>query len=424
MPARRDIPDDGPVRNLLVGEVDLRLACLLEPADAHVCDDAHDLAVVERDLEPPAERALSGPVPAGEGLAYDDDERHLRRIGLGDVAAGAQGNSHRVEKPGRHEPKARRMRLLGVLRLPLGRDAPDSSSHHHGQAARVGRVGDSRQRPHVREDPPVEERALLCRPVTRKRQIRAQRQDSLRSETGVHGLEPPERAQEQPRADQERDGRGHLGDDEESPEPLCAARSVGARAVSQTAHLGVGAGAKSRSHAEPDAGHARQEDREDEDRKTHSGSSETGREIGIRRDAIGTAAVARARPRAPPTTARTRLSVMSCRASRCRPAPIAILTASSLRRESARASRRFARFVHAIRRSPSAAPKRAFHSPSLRTAAPGARQVVGGEEEPAQRRPGAERREKIRIDGPAGDARRLSLPDRASASEVARAHAS
>ena len=63
-------------------------------------------------------------------------------------------------------------------------------------------------------------------------------------------------------------------------------------------------------------------------------------------------------PAAPPTVASTRLSVSSCAINRRRPAPRAVRIASSLCREAARASRRFATFAQAMRRTSIAVPNR------------------------------------------------------------------
>ncbi len=94
-------------------------------------------------------------------------------------------------------------------------------------------------------------------------------------------------------------------------------------------------------------------------RRSTPGTSAIGSAFGTRRAISGTTATASATPSAPPHAARIRLSVINWRTSRSRPAPIAVRTASSRRRESARARRRFARFVHAISRTPTAAPRRA-----------------------------------------------------------------
>ena len=83
---------------------------------------------------------------------------------------------------------------------------------------------------------------------------------------------------------------------------------------------------------------------------------------GTSRFSSGTAISATITPSAPPTPASSRLSVISCRIMRSRPAPIAVRTASSRRRPSARASSRFARFAQAISSTHAAAPQSASSS--------------------------------------------------------------
>ncbi len=91
-------------------------------------------------------------------------------------------------------------------------------------------------------------------------------------------------------------------------------------------------------------------------RRSSPGVAEVGRFAGTSCHSSGTTRTATRTPSAPPSAARTRLSVASWRTSRSRPAPMAVRTASSCRRASARARRRFARFAHTIRSTHSAAP--------------------------------------------------------------------
>jgi hypothetical protein len=85
-------------------------------------------------------------------------------------------------------------------------------------------------------------------------------------------------------------------------------------------------------------------------------ASPTGSVAGTSRASSGTAAMATATPSSPPAADSKGLSVNSWRTSRSRPAPIAVRIASSFRRFRTRASRRPARFVHAMSRTQSDAP--------------------------------------------------------------------
>ena len=83
---------------------------------------------------------------------------------------------------------------------------------------------------------------------------------------------------------------------------------------------------------------------------------------------------ARATPSAPPASPSTSASVTSCRASRPRPAPSAVRTASSRDLAVARTSIRFATFTQAIRNTSETAPSRtesAVRTPDTRLSARG-----------------------------------------------------
>ena len=87
-----------------------------------------------------------------------------------------------------------------------------------------------------------------------------------------------------------------------------------------------------------------------------------GSEAGTSLASNGTADAATSTPSAPPSSASTRLSVINWRTRRSRPAPMAVLTASSLWRANPRASSRFARFAQAISSTQTAAPLSASSS--------------------------------------------------------------
>ena len=79
-----------------------------------------------------------------------------------------------------------------------------------------------------------------------------------------------------------------------------------------------------------------------------SGCENVGSEIGDDETSVRSASFASPRPATAPMTARTQLSVISCRRRRARPAPSAVRTAISVWRDSARLMSRFATFAHAM----------------------------------------------------------------------------
>jgi len=91
-------------------------------------------------------------------------------------------------------------------------------------------------------------------------------------------------------------------------------------------------------------------------RTSIDGACAMGSEAGTNRVSKRTAPAATSTPAAPPVSASTRLSVISWRTRRSRPAPMAVRTASSRCRANPRAINRFARFAQAISSTQSAAP--------------------------------------------------------------------
>ena len=71
------------------------------PRNAHVADNADDVALAEREGEMAADRILVGPVASDERLAHDGDELAVARIGVADVAS-AHGSEcpASAKKPG------------------------------------------------------------------------------------------------------------------------------------------------------------------------------------------------------------------------------------------------------------------------------------------------------------------------------------
>ena len=58
--------DEPSVGDLLIGQIDLRLARALQTADADIADDADDSAGLEGEEEPPSDGIESRPVPPDE----------------------------------------------------------------------------------------------------------------------------------------------------------------------------------------------------------------------------------------------------------------------------------------------------------------------------------------------------------------------
>src|SRR5262249_777542 len=83
-------------------------------------------------------------------------------------------------------------------------------------------------------------------------------------------------------------------------------------------------------------------------RQSRPTSFARGRKLAANTSSASTPHLASAKPRAPPVTANSRLSVSSCLTMRSLPAPSAVRTAISLRREVARASNRLATLAQAI----------------------------------------------------------------------------
>src|SRR5580700_9662758 len=70
------------VLQLLIGQVDLRLAVSLQSAHPYIAHHSHHHAVMQRELEMPAHRVLVRPVAADERFAHHRRERPIDGIGL------------------------------------------------------------------------------------------------------------------------------------------------------------------------------------------------------------------------------------------------------------------------------------------------------------------------------------------------------
>src|SRR5690242_1991272 len=85
------------IRCLWRGQVHLRLARSLEPADPHVADDADDGPRSIEMTERLADGILTRPVALGEGCADDRNPDTIAGVRVLDVATLTQRNPHRLE---------------------------------------------------------------------------------------------------------------------------------------------------------------------------------------------------------------------------------------------------------------------------------------------------------------------------------------
>ena len=167
---------------------------------------------IVRSARPKRKRRPSAPSPGQYRRAKDSlttatngEARHVRRR---DVAPGPERNPHRREVARRHEAQARRAGCVAVVGVALQDDGLDHPARHHRQEADVGRVRDAGQRARLgrargRRSCSADFRLL----VVRNRQRRAQREHAVGAEPRIGRLQPPERAQEQPRGDEQDDRR-------------------------------------------------------------------------------------------------------------------------------------------------------------------------------------------------------------------------
>ena len=183
--------------------------------------------------------------------------------------------------------------------------------------------------------------------VTRAIERDARREHAFRPQAEIDVEQLLKAAQHEPGAYQQHDRDRDLGHHQRPPHPQARARDrAGAFAQSRrriaTQHL------KGRRHAEEKPARDRECQANASTPPSIWISRRRGRSSGAMASRVSSAKRARSSPRAPPTSASTRLSVRSCRRRRERPAPIAVRSAISRSRVEARASRRLATLAQAI----------------------------------------------------------------------------
>ena len=195
-----------PVVDLAVGQVHLRLGDPLGASHADVADDADDRALRIREREPLADWIDARQVAVHERLADDGDHGRAQVVGLVDVAAALERNAHRGEVVRSREAHAgdppADLRLL-----PRQRHRKDAAAHRHGQERDEAGVADARQRTDLLQHLGEIGLTLRGEHVFRASERRARRQHALGAEARIRAVNPVERAQQQPRPDQQRDRR-------------------------------------------------------------------------------------------------------------------------------------------------------------------------------------------------------------------------
>ena len=223
-----------------------------QPAIFDLADDADDRQprVGRRqpaELDPLADRILSGPEALHHALADDDRRRRGGHLGLGERAPRDERNAQRAEELGRDAVRVAARIVLGVqLRLAFGgesvalalpssgRSVPSAASLTPGTA----RIRSSSARPRITGSGGgcVVPGARRGRRRGCPRNADAQRQHRRRIEAGVERHQVPDGADHEARADEEHDRHRQLGDDQHAAKPLRARPSL-PRAVSLSALL-------------------------------------------------------------------------------------------------------------------------------------------------------------------------------------------
>ena len=176
-------------------------------------------------------------MPSRERLADDGNERPPAPVIVVDRAASPQGDLQGGEELRRDEPEARGLCSVSTIHFAGQQDEGNAARQHHRKATRVRCGLDTRQGTHAGQDSRIE----VCSPswliVLGPRQLRSQRKDSFGREAGRHRLHAPDRSDQQPRRDQERDRHGDFDGHERRSESLPLAASSGAVAQGGKAAL-------------------------------------------------------------------------------------------------------------------------------------------------------------------------------------------
>ena len=171
-----------------------------------------------------ADRALAGPVAAGERLVDDGDARRVGAIGVGKRAALDDRHAHRLEVLGRHDRRFDRVAVV-VRLMPIGHpDLPAVRVHLQRHARRQRRRLDAGNRRHARDRLLVELAAALVR-IPQHPGVGRHDRELVDREAGARALRGDEAARQQRGDDEQQRGHRHLpGDERVAQRPAAAPR--------------------------------------------------------------------------------------------------------------------------------------------------------------------------------------------------------
>ena len=165
-----------------------------------------------------AEGILAGKVPLGEGLVDDDDVRHPGVVALVEIAAGAQGDSQRLEVARRDQVTVR-LRAFAHRRQRAADDGHRRRCLPAGERHPVGerRRRSGRQRRQALEEPLVEsDQRVTGIALGRQGQLRGEHAVGLKAR--LHRLQPGEAGHQQSSGDEQHERQRHLGDQQAGPQ--------------------------------------------------------------------------------------------------------------------------------------------------------------------------------------------------------------
>ena len=224
---------------LAVGLVDVEPG-LLDLAIAGVGRDADhgQPGVLQRaaaESQPPADGVLVRPRPAREAFADDDDEGAGGVVVLGEIAAGDQADTHRVEVAGQRRFLVRD-RVVGRILEPLPfEDVADVIADMAPQRPQVdaGCRLDARDCPQPRHDLPLHRADLIDRLVGGRRQRNLSGDDAVGLEAEVLAAQRVEAGHQQRGADQQHERQGDLRRHKDVAQPAVHAAGTGPGVVTK-----------------------------------------------------------------------------------------------------------------------------------------------------------------------------------------------
>ena len=268
-------------------EVQLASRLLIDSALLDVADNARDgepgSGRIAARAHPAPDRAPARPEHPCHGLIHQDGGR-ARGVGLAETLTVHDRNPHRVEVIRCHLlVVVHRRHVSRCLRQPLDEGAVGVHQPQRRQADHRGDLEDAGRRAQVVQQPPVVGQPIGGCRIPRNRKAHAKRDQARAIESRIDPREVGDGAQQQSRADDQRDSQGDLADDQAAAQRMTSSGGALA-AFFERGPRALGPQVEKRRDAEDDAGQQGHAEGEREDRPVDRDVARAGEAVGKCRD--------------------------------------------------------------------------------------------------------------------------------------------